>query len=155
MYANIEGFLTYRCMCDVFTRSNSVRNSRCYCYEDTNLGGGKMWCFHEGKFCSIFTMPLLCWHKFGWEKIHNAFTRCPWDLSLYPVGHTKTWEKNLVRLSSVAKSNWTLGWKLGLVNLTTIENAGRLVLMELAMKGQVFDIDFTLLSLNSQYNKVV
>ena len=56
MYANIEGFLTYRCMCDVFTRSNSVRNSRCYCYEDTNLGGEKMWCFHEGKFCSVFTM---------------------------------------------------------------------------------------------------
>ena len=75
-------FLTYRCICDVFTRSNSVRNSRCYCYEDTNLGGEKMWCFHEGKFSSIFTMPLLCWHKFGWEKIHNAFTRCPWDLSL-------------------------------------------------------------------------
>ena len=41
MYANIEGFLTYRCMCDVFTRSNSVRNSRCYCYEDTNLGRKK------------------------------------------------------------------------------------------------------------------
>ena len=40
-------------------------------------------------------------------------------------------------------------------NLTTMEIAGRLVLMELAMKGQVFYIDFTLLSLNSQYNKVV
>ena len=32
---------------DAFTRENSVQNSRCHCYDDTNLGGKNSQCFHE------------------------------------------------------------------------------------------------------------
>ena len=53
-YPNIEGFLTYWCICDVYRQ-------------------GSVW---------GFPMVLYWWHKLGKEKIHNAFTRCPRDLSL-------------------------------------------------------------------------
>ena len=33
--------------CDAFTRVNCVQNSRCHCYDDTNLGGKNSQCFHE------------------------------------------------------------------------------------------------------------
>ena len=69
--------------CDAFTRANSVRNSRCHCYDDTNLGGKNSRCFHEAKFCKKFTMPLLWWHKHGWEKFTMILRGISRDLSLF------------------------------------------------------------------------
>ena len=85
MYANIEGFSTYRCILktsafrfndaiamltqnwvegkfhDVFTRANSVRNSRCRCYGDPKLGGKNSRCIHE------VVLGTYCWDIFHFK----------------------------------------------------------------------------------------
>ena len=63
--------------CDAFTRVNCVQNSRCHCYDDTNLGGQKFTMLSRGVLgtyrytlttttCAMFWVYI--WHLHYWKK---------------------------------------------------------------------------------------